>query len=121
MIRFCRAMAMYPAQLTALENLSLHEPPEWDIYFIMVKRRNIPSGRGFVPFRSLTLTCHPKELINPLIALLKGQFPKDVSLFDLSYHTAANLVRDISVDGCISCLMCLNVCPMQFPERITKP
>jgi hypothetical protein len=93
--RFCRNFAMDPSQLPALENLGLVQLPEWDIFFIMLERRNIPKMKGIAKLRKITIPSHyPKELSGPMRDLIRGRFATRPSNWDLSLAGQLDLLED---------------------------
>jgi hypothetical protein len=95
--RVCRDLTMNPTWLPALEHLQLYQLPEWDIFFIMLERRNI-TGKPTIPLRMLSLPpFYPKELFGPIHSLLQRKFPKRPSNYDLSLHGNMELLCDDTV------------------------
>ncbi|PVF97672.1 hypothetical protein CPB86DRAFT_855040, partial [Serendipita vermifera] len=96
--RFCMELAMFPSHLRSLERLKLWGFPCWDIFLLMLKRRNITTSTEIAPIKYLTLGySYPKELTKPLISLLQGKFPRRWFLHDVSIHNSLNLVCDQSM------------------------
>jgi hypothetical protein len=96
--RFCKELSLYPSQLPLLKELILWGTPQWDILLLMLKKRNISASIGASPLKYLTISdCCPQELIYPIVSLLKGQFPSWWSLYDVSIHTALELMCDQSM------------------------
>ncbi|PVF97688.1 hypothetical protein CPB86DRAFT_734515 [Serendipita vermifera] len=115
--KLCRALAIDPTMLPSLESLALEGTPHWDIFFLMVKRRNITTTEGIRPFKSLTITMRcPKELIRSLVDLLQGKFPNDVALYDLSINAVSEIVKDPSISGCEECLLSLRNCTVTLSK-----
>jgi hypothetical protein len=96
--RFCRNLAMNPSRLPVLESLSLGHLPEWDIFFIMLERRNITKIQGLSRLKKITLPSHyPKELLGPIHDLIRGRFATRPSNWDLSLAGNLELLEDITV------------------------
>jgi hypothetical protein len=96
--RFCRNLAMNPSRLPVLESLSLAQLPEWDIFFIMLERRNVTKNQGISRLKKITLPSHyPKELFGPIHELIRGRFATRPSNWDLSFAGNMELLEDITV------------------------
>ncbi|PVF99266.1 hypothetical protein CPB86DRAFT_731575 [Serendipita vermifera] len=109
--RFCLQLATKPTNLPALESLSLHAIPQWDIYLLMLKRRNILWANMASPLKILgLLACYPSELTPSIVNLLQGKFPQSPSYYEVSMHSIMELLHDVSIPGCQSCLLCLRSC-----------
>ncbi|PVF99267.1 hypothetical protein CPB86DRAFT_299856, partial [Serendipita vermifera] len=109
--RFCLQLATTPTSLPALESLSLYAMPQWDIYLLMLKRRNILWTNTTSPIKTLgLLACYPSELTSSIINLLQGKFSQSPSYYEASIHAVMELLHDESIPGCQSCLLCLRSC-----------
>jgi hypothetical protein len=96
--RFCRNLAMNPSRLPVLESLCLGQLPEWDIFFIMLERRNITKAQGLSRLKKITLPRHyPKELFRPIHDLIRGRFATRPSNWNLSFAGNLELLEDITV------------------------
>ncbi|PVF99265.1 hypothetical protein CPB86DRAFT_757032 [Serendipita vermifera] len=97
--------------LPSLELLGLGDFPQWDIYMIMLKRRNVTGVKGISSIETLELSPQiPKELIQPIVHLLQGKLPAPIYFFDFSIHGALELVKDMSIPGCHRCLHSFRPC-----------
>jgi hypothetical protein len=95
--RVCRDLAVNPTWLPALEHLQVYQLPEWDIFFIMLDRRNI-TGKPTTPLRMVSLPhFYPKELFGPIHSLLQRKFPRRPSNYDLSLQGSMELLCDNTV------------------------
>jgi hypothetical protein len=93
--RLCHRLASKPTILPALRSLTLHGTPQWDIYLIMLNRRNIVASENVGKFEKLGLyEDFPEVLAHPLVDLVKGKFPKSVALYKLSVHSALSTIMD---------------------------
>jgi hypothetical protein len=96
--RLCKVLAIDPGALPSLEKLTLHGPPQWDILLLMIKRRHITTIKNITPLKSLTITARcPKELIVPIVELLQGKLPNELSLHDLSINGISEIMQDLSM------------------------
>jgi hypothetical protein len=96
--QFCYELANDPTQLATLESLRLYGLPQWDIFLIMLKRRNITTLPGVRPFRSLTIRAfYPEELNGPISSLLRGRFSDWPPLYEISINTAFELILNTSM------------------------
>jgi hypothetical protein len=96
--RFCRNLAMNPSRFPVLESLRLGQLPEWDIFFIMLERRNVTKTRGISKLKKITLPSHyPKELFQPIHDLIRGRFGTRPSNWNLSFAGNMELLEDITV------------------------
>jgi hypothetical protein len=96
--RFCRNLAMNPSRIPVLESLSLGQLPEWDIFFIMLERRNVTKTQGISKLKKIILPSHyPKELFGPIYDLIRGKFATRPSNWDLSFAGNMELWEDITV------------------------
>jgi hypothetical protein len=131
--QFCHNLATNPAWLPSLENLRLCELPQWDIFLIMLKRRNINTLKGIQPLKSLSIGgFYPEELTDPIVNLLRGRFSDWPTLYEISIHVALELIGDTSMyvnpielrwqwcvnavyrSGCDMCLQCFRSCTMKL-------
>ncbi|PVF95062.1 hypothetical protein CPB86DRAFT_788441 [Serendipita vermifera] len=111
--RFCWQLARNPASLPSLDSLTLHGIPQWDIYFLMLKRRNAAASKTVSPLRILGLQERfPKQLYDPIMNFVRGnQVTSESNLLQMvSIHQAFPTLRDPLVLGCISCLLCFRPC-----------
>lgn len=95
---FCRDVALQPSNLPALESISLHHMPEWDILFIMLERKNFVAQSGVSRIKRLSLpgTC-PTRFRRPLYDLLHGYYTDRPSNYDLSIVGNAEIILDGSM------------------------
>lgn len=124
--RFCCHLARNPTSLPSLGSLTLHDVPQWDIYFLMLNRRNAVSYGGISPLKVLGLQERfPRLLYRPIMDLLHGKEPlPDSSLpHTLSIHYALPLLLDPSLYGCISCILCFQPCEEKpgWPSNHVNP
>jgi hypothetical protein len=95
MTRFCSILALDPSKCPALENLTLRQCPEWDIYFIMLENRNLRGSHGAKSFKMLGLpACSPPHLHRHLCDIIKGKVPRRPSNFELSFLGSMEMVLD---------------------------
>jgi hypothetical protein len=96
--RFCLTFAMNTSQLPVLESLSLNQLPEWDIFFIMLERRNVTKAQGISKLKNITLPhFYPKELFGPIQDLIRGKFATRPSNRDLSFAGNLELIEDATM------------------------
>jgi hypothetical protein len=95
--RLCIRIAMRPADLPSLEDLTMRCSPHWDILLLMLKRRNLVNKGGFVPLKTLWIPMFPKELETVLWSLMNGRNPEWPSLYDISLHGILELLEEDSV------------------------
>jgi hypothetical protein len=96
--RFCRTFAMNTTRLPVLESLSLNQLPEWDIFFIMLERRNITKAQGISKLKKITLPdFYPKEIFGPIQDLIRGKFATRPSNRDLSFAGNLELIEDATM------------------------
>jgi hypothetical protein len=96
--QFCHKLATDPAWLPSLEKLRLYELPQWDIFLIMLKRRNINTLKEVQPLKSLSIGgFYPEELTDPIVNLLRGRFSDWPPLYEISIHVALELIGDTSM------------------------
>jgi hypothetical protein len=95
--RLCIQIAMSPADLPSLEDLTMRCSPHWDILLLMLKRRNLVNKGGFVPLKTLWIPIFPKELEMVLWSLMNGRNPEWPSMHDISLHGILELLQDDSV------------------------
>ncbi|PVF97488.1 hypothetical protein CPB86DRAFT_826432 [Serendipita vermifera] len=120
--RFCRNLGMNPSGLPALEELGLYQLPEWDIFFIMLERRNVTKVQGVTKLRKISLPkYYPKGLFGPVFDLISGKFPTRPSNWDLSFQGNMEPLEDITVPGCTTCLRSLLTCSSPIITKISKP
>jgi hypothetical protein len=90
----CHYLAQYPYSCPELDDLELHAIPEWDIFFIMLERRNL-SKYPVSPLRWIRLPDRcPRYLLAPIRQLLRHVSPLRPSYYELSSHTAQKAVQD---------------------------
>lgn len=95
---FCREVALQPSNLPALESLSIHQLPEWDILFIMLEQKNFSTQPGVVRIRTLRLPAiTPIRFREPLRALLNGRYTQRPSNCELSLVGNADIILDQSM------------------------
>ncbi|PVF97491.1 hypothetical protein CPB86DRAFT_874109 [Serendipita vermifera] len=120
--RFCRNFAMNPTWFPALEHLRLFQLPEWDIFFIMLERRNITVRSEVTPLKIVTLPdFYPKELFEPIQSLIQGKFPTRPSNYNLSLSGNIEIICNSEVPGCFMCLRSLLVCSTALKEKASQP
>jgi hypothetical protein len=96
--RFCRNFAMNPSELPALENLCLYQLPEWDIFFIMMDKRNVMKTQEVSKLKNIKLpNWYPKELLWPICELIRGKFATRPSNWDLSFAGNLELLEDVTM------------------------
>jgi hypothetical protein len=95
---FCREVALQPSNLPALESLSIHLVPDWDILFIMLEQKNFAAQPGVVRITTLTLpVITPMQFREPLRALLNGKYAQRSSNYELSLVGNADIILDPSM------------------------
>ncbi|PVF95061.1 hypothetical protein CPB86DRAFT_711910 [Serendipita vermifera] len=109
--RFCYRLASSPTILPSLNSLMLNSTPQWDIYLLMLKRRNIMGPENISKLTNLGLyEDFPQQLARPVVDLIQGKFPQSLSLYDISVHAALSTLGDLSIPGCMSCMLCFRPC-----------
>lgn len=113
---------MNPNGFPALEELGLYQLPEWDIFFIMLERRNVIKVQGVTKLRKISLPkYYPKGLFGPVFDHISGKFPTRPSNWDLSFQGNMEPLEDITVPGCTTCLRSLLTCSSPIITKISKP
>ncbi|PVG04124.1 hypothetical protein CPB86DRAFT_778368 [Serendipita vermifera] len=103
--KFCRNLALYPNFCPALEELSIDECPEWDIFFIMLERRLMWSINGSRALKVVALPAHtPRSLQGFVCEIVQGKLPDRPSNFELSLFGNAELLLDMEIPGCHMCI-----------------
>lgn len=91
-LEFIQQLALCPNVLPALESLDLSQVPDWDIFFIMLERRNIFADLTISRIRRVKLPWRcPPSLRLPIKELLGGRLVKRPSNYELSIQ--GNLER----------------------------
>ncbi|PVF95064.1 hypothetical protein CPB86DRAFT_788444 [Serendipita vermifera] len=111
--RFCCHLARNPTSLPSLESLTLYDIPQWDIYFLMLKRRAGAVYGRISPLKVLGLQERfPQQLYRPIMDLISRNNPhSEWNIFEaLSIHSALPVLQNRSVQGCIACLLCFRPC-----------
>jgi hypothetical protein len=94
---FCCSLALQPHSLPVLSRLNLKRHPSWDIFFIMLERRNLFS-RSVSPISSLKLPpTYPRALFRPIRDLLRQKIPDRPSNWELSDTRASERVLDLTM------------------------
>lgn len=126
----CYQLASHPSICPSLVHLKLHGTPEWDILFIMLKRRNSLHLKEVSPIKHLEIPEPPYFLSRAINQLLTGQEPCRPSSYELSWEGNAEILHDgsmyVNLDsgsinllkasspGCISCHRALHLCSTQI-------
>lgn len=81
----CQEIAIHPDIFPSLEYLATLEPPEWDILFLMLERRNILSNTMVARIKTVQLYSIPSlTILEPLTELLGGRLTVRPSNFEVS-------------------------------------
>ncbi|PVG04316.1 hypothetical protein CPB86DRAFT_693954 [Serendipita vermifera] len=98
-------------QFPSLESIAFRHFPEWDIFFIMLERRNLHHSGKVSPIEKIQLpSYYPRFLFTPMHDLICGKFPIRPSNYDLSVAGNTDVLGDKSISGCILCLRSLLAC-----------
>jgi hypothetical protein len=82
----CHHLALHPHSCPMLEDLELRSIPEWDIFFIMLERRNL-SQYPVVPLAQVTLpSICARYIRRPIRQVIRGTMPIRPPYYDLSIH-----------------------------------
>jgi hypothetical protein len=96
--KFCKILALDPSQFPSLNSLVLSRFPEWDIFLIMLERRNLRYSGRVSPIEKIQLpSYYPRYLFSPIHDLLCGRFPTRPSSYDLSLAGNIAILGDNSM------------------------
>ncbi|PVF94342.1 hypothetical protein CPB86DRAFT_766018 [Serendipita vermifera] len=108
---FVRDIACSPESYPSLEELVFGECPEWDIFIIMLERRNLRASRGVARINRVMIqsSCSP-HLYHVISQLVLGRWTERPSNKELSMAGNAKRILDLSLPGCYSCHKALRQC-----------
>lgn len=95
--RLCRNIALQPSDLPSLESIIFGETPEWDIFFIMLERKNFCLEAGVNRIIRLRLPAYHEEFRQPLSDLLNGVYSERPSNYELSITRSSDAIFDTSM------------------------
>jgi hypothetical protein len=94
---FCCSLALHPQAFPVLYRINFLQHPSWDIFFLMLERRNFFS-RTVAPISSVTLPSnYPRALFRPMQDLLRQRIPGRPSNRELSDTQASERLLDLTV------------------------
>ncbi|PVF94321.1 hypothetical protein CPB86DRAFT_876480 [Serendipita vermifera] len=108
---FVRDIARSPESHPSLEELDFGDCPEWDIFMIMLERRNLLASRGVARITKLRIqsSCPPK-IYHVISQLVLGKWTERPSNWELSIAENAEIILDLSLPGCFRCHKALRRC-----------
>ncbi|PVF92879.1 hypothetical protein CPB86DRAFT_743632 [Serendipita vermifera] len=108
---FVRDIARSPEPYPSLETLEFGVCPEWDIFIIMLERRNLLANRGVARITELMMysPC-PVQIHHVITQLVMGKWTERPSNKELSISGNAERMLDLSLPGCYSCHKALRQC-----------
>jgi hypothetical protein len=93
--RLIKLLATESNSCPLLERIHFSQFPEWDLLFILLRRRNILNGPHVTPISFLSFPSKaPFFIIKPLRQLLKGMYPDIPPLRDLSLAGNVEIMLD---------------------------
>ncbi|PVG01489.1 hypothetical protein CPB86DRAFT_794868 [Serendipita vermifera] len=104
---FIKDIACSPESYPSLEELDFEECPEWDIFIIMLERRNLLASRGVARINKLTIPESCPLWIHQII--------KRPANRELSMAGNAEIILDLSLPGCYLCHKAL--CHCEAPPK----
>lgn len=91
-------LATQPYKFPSLTYLGHRWPPEWDILFIMLERRNFSCDSHVLPIKQLAFPCLPPPIIlRPLKARLLSRLSDRPSNFEISVQSNLEIYLDMNV------------------------
>ncbi|CAG8569726.1 14154_t:CDS:2, partial [Acaulospora colombiana] len=115
---FCCSLAYRPHSFPVLSSLNLKEIPHWDIFFIMLERRNL-FCQSVSPISSVELRLdYPRALFWPIRDLLRQKFPDRPSNREVSKHRISERILDLTIPGCKKCI--LNSMPCFASTKVSE-
>ncbi|PVF92880.1 hypothetical protein CPB86DRAFT_688451, partial [Serendipita vermifera] len=95
---FVRDIARSPESYPSLEELDFGECPEWDIFAIMLERRNLLASRSVARITELTIysPCSP-QIYRVISQLVLGKWTERPSNSELSMAGNAEIILDFSL------------------------
>ncbi|PVG04318.1 hypothetical protein CPB86DRAFT_693784 [Serendipita vermifera] len=113
----CCQLATDPGIFPSLTSISSSWEPEWDIFFIMLERRNLHSRSKVASIREIVLPSRAAEVFyRPIHDILCGKFPERPSNHSLSLAGNIEILSDESITGCIFCLQSFIPCDEDAKE-----
>lgn len=94
----CREIILHPTNFPSLEYICMDTCPQWDIFFILLERRNIYTTSGISRLRHIGLpSISPTRLHQPITELLGGRLPERPSNYDLSVIGNLDIIMDMTM------------------------
>jgi hypothetical protein len=91
----CQQLAIYGDRCPSLERLEFSDCPEWDIFMIMLERRNCKPDSGVTPIKYIVLPARVPRIVRSAIReRIQGRRSPRPSNYELSLQGNNDILRD---------------------------